>query len=482
MVVNKRWYQILLSAIVLAGLLTTSLISYFVAKHSLMTRVEQETLPLTSDSIHAEIEKDLLQPLLIASLMANDVFVFDWVQAGEQDTQRMTTYLAQIQAKYHVHSTFFVSEASARYYHPSGMLKTVSPQDPADHWYFASRQSGPQPYLINIDHDTADPQHKTVFINHRVVNQNGQFIGVIGVGLSMQAVMQRIEDYQRRYGRQIYFVDPQGRLMLHSSQHAQHLLWQHLTIQDPARLALMTGEGATRHLQTAQGHTVYLTSRKIPQFNWFLIIEQEEAPGTESITSALLINMVVSITVSVIVLLLAHFATRNYRQTLETMATQDKLTGAASRQVFEFYFGQAVARSKRRDEPLSLVLLDIDFFKLVNDRYGHQAGDAVLSQLVEVIRAHVREEDVVCRWGGEEFLLMLSDCDLAHAKDVAEIIRSAVTGAQFHFRQHVIKITISGGIAEVQSSESLFEVVARADLLLYEAKHAGRNCFKPEID
>ncbi|WP_223261264.1 hypothetical protein [Methylophilus medardicus] len=99
MVVNKRLYTVLLSAIVLAGFLATSLIGYFVAKDSLTDRLQQEMLPLTSDNIYSEIQRDLLQPLLISSLMANDVFVFDWVHDGEQDASKMTNYLAQIQKK-----------------------------------------------------------------------------------------------------------------------------------------------------------------------------------------------------------------------------------------------------------------------------------------------------------------------------------------------------------------------------------------------
>lgn len=99
MAVNKRYYTLLLSAIVLIGFVATSLIGYFVAKDSLTDRLQQEMLPLTSDNIYSEIQRDLLQPLLISSLMANDVFVFDWINNGEQDANRMTSYLAQIQKK-----------------------------------------------------------------------------------------------------------------------------------------------------------------------------------------------------------------------------------------------------------------------------------------------------------------------------------------------------------------------------------------------
>jgi diguanylate cyclase (GGDEF)-like protein len=164
------------------------------------------------------------------------------------------------------------------------------------------------------------------------------------------------------------------------------------------------------------------------------------------------------------------------------MATQDKLTGVTSRQVFEFYFKQAVARSKRRDESVSLVLLDIDLFKQINDSYGHQAGDLVLTRVAQLIKSHIREEDVVCRWGGEEFLLLLSGCNLQHARDITELIRSAVAGLQFHFNNKVVHITVSAGIAEMHTDETLGQVVERADHHLYAAKRAGRNCIRPDTD
>jgi len=209
MVVNKRYYTLLLSAIVLIGFVATSLIGYFVAKDSLTERLQQEMLPLTSDNIYSEIQRDLLQPLLISSLMANDVFVFDWVNDGEQDASRMTSYLAQIQKKYNTITAFFVSESSGNYYHPSGVLKRVSTDNPDDHWYFDTKNSH-NPYVINIDRDTADKRRLSIFVNYRIEDKSGKFIGVIGVGLSLQTVVELIENYQKRYGREIYFVNRQG--------------------------------------------------------------------------------------------------------------------------------------------------------------------------------------------------------------------------------------------------------------------------------
>ena len=480
MVVNKRLYTFLLSAIVLAGLLAVSLIGYFVAKDSLSDRLQQEMLPLTSDNIYSEIQRDLLQPLLISSLMANDVFVFDWVNEGEKDPDKMISYLAQIQKKYNTITAFFISENSRLYYHPTGVLKKISDSDEEDRWYFEAKNS-PHPYVINIDQDTADHQRLSIFVNYRVEDKSGQFIGVIGVGLSLRTVVELIENYQKRYGREIYFVNRQGDVMLQSSQYSSALHLQNKDGLDKAFLQILTSPSASFSLKAKNGSTLYLNSRLVPEFEWYLIVEQVNDPSSERIEKAFIINIIVALAISIIVLLLAHLAMRGYHGRLETMATKDKLTGAASRQVFESYFNQAVARCKRRNEALSLVLMDIDLFKHINDSYGHQAGDRVLTRIAQLIKSHIRAEDIVCRWGGEEFLLLLTGCNLEDAKHITETIRAAVAELEFHFNNDTIKVTISAGLAEMQQDESLAQVVEHADHRLYQAKHAGRNCFRPDI-
>ncbi|MGR9013265.1 MAG: sensor domain-containing diguanylate cyclase [Gammaproteobacteria bacterium] len=477
MVVNKRFYTIILSTIVLLGFLATSLIGYFVAKDSLSERLQLEMLPLTSDNIYSEIQRDLLQPLLISSLMANDVFVFDWANDGERNPEKMASYLAQIQKKYDTITAFFVSEQTRLYYHPSGVLKQVSENDTQDAWYFESKASH-HPYLIKIDTDTADKQRLSIFVNYRVEDKSGRFIGVIGVGLSLRTVVELIENYQKRYGREIYFVDRTGDAMLQSTRYNPELHFQNKAGLEKVFTQILTSPSTSISFKANNGSILYINSRLVPEFDWYLIVEQINDPGSERIETALIINIAVSLVISVIVLLIAHLAIRGYHGRLETMATQDKLTGAASRQVFESYFRQVVARCNRRNEALSFVLLDIDYFKRINDTYGHQAGDRVLSRVAQQIKSNVREEDVLCRWGGEEFLLMLPSCNIDKACEISENIRTAVADLKFYFNNQTVTITISAGVVEKQSDETLSQVVEWADHHLYQAKNAGRNCIR----
>ena len=163
----KRKYLFVTALIILmvAGFTATSLTSYFVARESLSSSISNQMLPLTSDNIYSEIQRDLLRPILISSVMASDTFVRDWALSGEEDAERIIAYLNEIQSQYDTITAFYVSDETRQYYHPSGILREVSSDDPQDAWYFRVRAMR-EDYEINIDTDTADASRVSIFINY----------------------------------------------------------------------------------------------------------------------------------------------------------------------------------------------------------------------------------------------------------------------------------------------------------------------------
>ena len=167
-----------------------------------------------------------------------------------------------------------------------------------------------------------------------------------------------------------------------------------------------------------------------------------------------------------------------YHEEIYRLTTIDGLTQIFNRRYFLEQLEREVSRSKRYRRELSLIMFDIDKFKKINDTYGHLAGDAVLKQLSNVVRAKIRREDIFARYGGEEFAIVLPETDGANTLAFAEKIRKLVEKASFKFEETKIAVTVSIGIgtsADVGDAESL---IKRADEKLYEAKHAGRNCVK----
>ncbi len=168
---------------------------------------------------------------------------------------------------------------------------------------------------------------------------------------------------------------------------------------------------------------------------------------------------------------------RKAQDALEYMANHDPLTGLFNRRAF-FHLGEiALERAQKTQQPISAIMLDFDRFKSVNDQYGHQAGDAVLSAIAEGIRQRMRGFDLLCRYGGEEFAILLPDVDETIACQIAERLRQSVAEQIIQAGDAAIRVTISLGAAQAdrENCATLDELLALADVALYASKNAGRN-------
>ena len=164
------------------------------------------------------------------------------------------------------------------------------------------------------------------------------------------------------------------------------------------------------------------------------------------------------------------------QQQLRDQAERDPLTGVYNRRFFDEGTARELARCARHQQPLALILIDIDHFKAVNDRQGHQAGDLVLTALADLLSLHSRESDLVCRFGGEEFLVALPNTSLHTAVERAEQYRAALAGIRLDWQGNQLVSTISLGVSVFPEHGTELDVLLRhADLALYRAKHLGRN-------
>jgi len=161
---------------------------------------------------------------------------------------------------------------------------------------------------------------------------------------------------------------------------------------------------------------------------------------------------------------------------LQTDVGVDFLTRIPNRRAFDERIAEEISRAKRYDTTFSLIVIDVDHFKRVNDIYGHLAGDRILRAMAQVFDQQKRASDFVARYGGEEFVLLLPETDLDHAAALAAKTREKVAGAKFRFESRSIRVTISAGVGEVLREKdtpgALFE---RVDAALYRAKENGRN-------
>jgi diguanylate cyclase len=156
-------------------------------------------------------------------------------------------------------------------------------------------------------------------------------------------------------------------------------------------------------------------------------------------------------------------------------ARHDPLTLVGNRKSFDERFAQAMALRAENEVPVAMLLWDLDNFKVINDTYGHRAGDRVLKTVATCFVSGLRPEDFIARIGGEEFVMLLAGLPFAKAEQIAEELRQAVAGLRFHFRGSPVRVTSSCGLTDLRTGDSGSAAFDRADAALYRAKHGGKN-------
>ncbi|WP_016955788.1 sensor domain-containing diguanylate cyclase [Catenovulum agarivorans] len=466
----------LVSIFLLVGFIAVSTLSYWSARHTLSEQIVSEVVPLTGISIYSKIKEKLMAPIHISSLMAQDTFVHDWVHNGEQEASKMQRYLAEIQQRNNAITSFFVSEKTRNYYHPNGVLKQVSEHDAQDNWYFSVTEST-QDYIVNIDLDTRDLQSLTVFINYKVIDSDGLYLGAIGIGLSVTSVKQLLDDNNLHQQFFIFFADEQGQVMLQSNNYLfdkQPIK----TLEDITGLAayksqLLSSENSTTRFNFAN-QSAHVNSRYVPELGWSLMILHTDKPWDKRIIQPLLLNLSIGLLISILVIAVVFYTMRRYQKELERMAITDKLTGVANRHGFEHLVNRLFSH-KNKKCTCSVILFDLDNFKQINDTYTHLAGDKVICDAVAIVQGIYGKLNTLVRWGGEEFLLILPNQDAHAAAAIAEKIRQTIEQNVSLFDKQSIRFTASFGVSQWQYHENVDQFLLRLDKALYSAKQQGKN-------
>lgn len=324
-VIPKSHMLLTLGIMLFVGFLLTSTVSYLISRNSIRKAILQNELPLSSNNIYSEIQRDLFEPILISSLMANDTFVKDWILHGEADDRAITRYLKHIQDKYQTVTSFLVSEQTRKYYQANGVLKTISEATPVDDWFFRVRELKTD-YEINVDPDMANKDTMTIFINYRILDAEGNFLAATGVGLSVNAVKSLMQEYRTRYHRDVYFYNRQGKLVLnslHPAPDAHSPPNDHASTEAMRSILSQIAEGKTDINFSAVGeHGTLANYRYIPELEWILVVEQA-SDGTRSILfQSFSLNFVICLITAVALLGIIRKTVLRYQANLESRNRQ----------------------------------------------------------------------------------------------------------------------------------------------------------------
>lgn len=318
---NKKIFIVTISVLLLIGFLTTSLTSYFVSRGSLRSKIDTIELPLTSDNIYSEIQRDLIRPIFISSLMSLNTFLRDWAVGGEKDLNQIKKYLKEIHIKFNTVTSFFVSDKTNKYYYYDGILKTISPGDKRDNWYYRVKNMAAL-YETNVDYDMANKDTITVFVNYKVFDYNKKYIGVTGVGLTVNKIKELIKKYQEKYNRNIYFADTSGNIILNSKINKKVNLSEMEGVSAFSN-KILSSKSETFHF-TRKSKRIHLNARFIPELKWYLLVEQKEEGSTSKIFNTLLLNLIFCLLITVIIIVLINATINAYKRKIIMLSAEDE--------------------------------------------------------------------------------------------------------------------------------------------------------------
>lgn len=462
-------------AVVMLLFVFSILLSLFNLKSAIdlkQDNLREQALPLSMDNVYTEIQKMVIEPNVMASMMANDTFVKDWLLETNADKQKIQRYLAEIQKQYGFLATFAVSDRTLEYFTEKGLVEILNFNNPENKWYLNFKKNN-KDFEINLDSNQNIGQSMILFINHKIHHKD-KMIGATGVAIEIKDIDAMLRRFQENYAFSVYFIDQEGEVVL-SQNHKD--LGRNLFEKEGVTLdTTQFLKDSSSTFEYSQGVGQYLMIKKyIPELDSHLLIKADLADFTQQEYRVFYFNLVVSLLVTAIISIMILFMFKRYNRKLENLAQKDSLTEIANRRSFNSVFEKAFHFSNRHDRQLSVMFLDIDDFKHINDNLGHQAGDAVLKRIADILTERLRLSDVIARWGGEEFIVGLLNTDLADAETIAETIRQIFESDLT--LQSIAKrsVTASFGVTSLLKEDSFDGILSRVDDAMYLSKQSGKN-------
>lgn len=453
--------------------LSISLLNYFVSLHATQNELAQRALPLSVDNIYTEIQTHVVEPSLVSSMMAHDTFVKDWLINEEQNAHKITRYLEQIKNKYGMFVTFLVSDQSKHYYTHNGFLEKMTPEKEDNKWYYSFKEIQ-EDHEINLDYNANLDNSLMMFINYKIFDENYHLIGATGIGHKISYIDDMLKRFREHFNFKVTFVDAKGDVVL-VERRLEH--FKNLS-EDPA-LSQLQDQIISKESKIINyeknGYEYLLKTKYIPELRLYLIVEAKIDDFTQTVNKTFYFNLSISLLVTIIIGLAMFITIKRYNKRLEYLAQHDGLTGLMNRRSFYEKIDYLYHLAKRKEEPLCIVFFDLDDFKKVNDYFGHSVGDRVLHRVAELLKEHLREVDLIARWGGEEFIVALNNTDIDQAKEIANKLRKLFEDDVVLHKLTKTSLTASFGVTETHTAESIDASIIRADQAMYEAKHRGKN-------
>ena len=443
--------------------------AFFYATYNAIDNIVAEQSRLQQEAVspvYELVRDELLRPLYIAETFASSVDFTTSIDSPDFDEAVLLRHLQSMEQDLGL--TFFVaSERTRKQYLSDGT--TLDLVEGEVSWYFEAQERGKD---FMVDLGQVGDVH--LYFDVKVYSSDREFLGYVGVGKHLQEFIDTFDRYKARYGYDFLFVNDQDEIILTSLPE--------LVVTDAHIPKLGSLEWFDHHDSPGSRHDseivqvddedFLISEYGIQELGWRLLLliplEARQAQTTRSfvISAATAVISVLLLALTIFYLMLL------YKQSLEKKTEIDSLTGLPNRAFIQRYYDQL----QRDGGTLCAIIIDLDRFKKINDTYGHEAGDRVLEAAATVFKEVLRDKDVVGRWGGEEFVMLLPDTSVDTGMAIAERARQSLESLTIELRESDVSITASFGVASGPArDESLADLMDRADKVLYEAKENGRN-------
>jgi len=455
--------------------LSTSLtiVNYIISLNNAESQLKNQSLPLSVDNIYTDIQKHIIEPYLISSMMANDTFVKHWLINDEKESLKIKQYLNTVKNKYEMFSTFLVSQKSKNYYTHNGLIEKITKNKPHNAWYYKFKESQ-KSHEINLDFNKNLTSTMMMFVNYKIYDDEYHLIGITGIALKISYINEMLKRFRLKHHLKVTFYDEDGNIVL-----VENNVDSYKNIVDNKALKKLKDQIITKEDNIIEyednGESYIIQTKYISELNLYLSVEAHVGGLTKDVKRVFYFNLFVSFFVTLIITLLILFIIHTNNKRILYLAEFDTLTKVINRRVFTEKFEHFLLLTKRDEKKLSLVFLDIDDFKNINDKLGHNIGDEVLKIFAKTIKANLRETDLVGRWGGEEFTILLIGCDLKEAKRRIKKLQLIIENNKTLYNLVKYNITASYGITEVSQEDNIDMVIQRADNAMYTSKEEGKN-------
>ena len=471
----KSKYKILvqISLLMIVIAISISFVNYYISLQQSKKQLKTVSLPLSLDNIYTEIQKNIVQPYLVSSMMANDTFVQNWLINSEQDQSKIIEYLSSVKNKYNMFSTFLISNTTKNYYTNNAFIEKVDPNRKHNQWYF-DFVNNQNMHEINIDSNKKLSNSLMIFINYKILDSNYKLLGATGVALKTQYINNMLKTFRQKYGFKVTFFNDSGSVVLSENDYNDYTSIENSEKLKPIKEKIISKE--SNIIEIEQDSEKYLIHTKyIKELNLYLTIEVKLSEHVNESLEILSFNLLASFAVVLFIIIVLYRIIHKHSEKLEYMAFFDPLTKLYNRRHFLIKLEDEIVHVNKNQQAFCIAFIDIDNFKDINDTKGHHIGDKILIQIATLLKESIREIDIISRWGGEEFIILFPKIDINNAESLTERLRIMIENNIKIQELLSYNLTASIGLTQFKQNDDINCIIKRADDAMYLSKDTGKN-------